>query len=93
MSQTGMDADEAVVGGSRRNRTVVAWGLLALYVVASALTLWLDVILYSAHAPAGVGRLAWLANELMAIAGFAAFAVIGTLIVSRRDRNPVGGSW
>ena len=84
------DAD-VPAGRSRRRITPTAvWGLVVIFLAASAVSTWLRVQVHSEHAPPGVGVTAWLRDDVGAVAWLAAFGIIGAVIVSRRPRQPIG---
>ncbi|CAN5542086.1 hypothetical protein BH20ACT10_BH20ACT10_24890 [soil metagenome] len=59
---------------------VVAWGVVAVYVVSIGAAFWLEYRL----------GLPWLTGEVALLAGFGMFAFVGALLVSKRPANLVG---
>jgi hypothetical protein len=66
----------------RKRSTWVAWSMLALFVVCSAVTVALQVVNGSFQRDPGVNLALWLA--------FTAFMVVGAVIVAHRPGNAIG---
>jgi hypothetical protein len=61
---------------------VVAWLIVLVYATGILLTTWLEHRLHVRDDP--------LLEDVLLIAGFGAFAVVGALLVAKRPANPVG---
>ena len=68
----------------------LAWSLVGVFASAGSIAAWLQWRTYLVHAPPGVGWWAWAGEWLIMGAVFAAFAVVGAVIISRRPDQRLG---